>query len=427
MTTGFTRGLSPTRFTLANGSVLLAKQTPTAPAVTISAAFEAGSLYDPQDLPGTSELLASVLDRGTERRSGDLIAEELDGRGVALEMTISRHTLIVSATCLTEDFDPVLDILCDVARRPLIDAVEVSRRRQELITEIRQEDDNPYLRAAASVTSLLYGPDHPYARSQRGRVEAVERITASDLREFHRRRLRPSVLSLAIVGDVEPGLAFARAAAALDDWAAPPAEHVPVPLPLAAGVRRREMVEMPGKSQTDIAYGFTAVRRLDPRHDAYWLMNNVLGEFGIGGRLAANLRERQGMAYYAFSSFDPTVGEGPLLIRAGVDPGNVERAIEAIDAEVRSLGASGPTDSELEESRQYLIGSVPRLLETNRSIAAFLLQAERFDLGLDYDRRLPELLAQVTLDEVRAAAAETLHPDRACIAVAGPMLALRAA
>ena len=71
------------------------------------------------------------------------------------------------------------------------------------------------------------------------------------------------------------------------------------------------MVDLPGKSQSDIAYGFTAIRRLDPRYDAYWVMNNILGQFGLGGRLADNIRERQGMAYYAFSSFDPSVGAGP--------------------------------------------------------------------------------------------------------------------
>ena len=68
-------------------------------------------------------------------------------------------------------------------------------------------------------------------------------------------------------------------------------------------------------------------------------MNNILGQFGLGGRLAENIRERQGMAYYAFSSFDPSLGPGPLVIRAGVDPANVERAIAAIDAEV---GAARP-------------------------------------------------------------------------------------
>jgi zinc protease len=169
-----------------------------------------------------------------------------------------------------------------------------------------------------------------------------------------------------------------------------------------------------------IAYGFTTISRLDPRYYAYWMLNNILGQFGLGGRLADNIRERQGMAYYAFSSFDPAVGEGPLVVRVGVDPKSVDRAVQAIDQEVRGLGEQGPTPLEVEESRAYLIGSIPRLLETNHSIAGFLQSCEQFGLGLDYEQRLPALLEAVTLEEIASAAAEVLWPDRAAVATAGP-------
>jgi zinc protease len=179
-------------------------------------------------------------------------------------------------------------------------------------------------------------------------------------------------------------------------------------------------ISMPGKSQAEIAYGFTTISRFDPRYYAYWVMNNILGQFGLGGRLADNIRERQGMAYYAFSTFDPAIGEGPLVVRAGVDPDNVGRALLAIDTEVRQLGAEGPTEVELEETREYLIGSIPRMFETNPDIASFLQRAEHFNLGLDYDQRLSAYLQSVTMPEVRAAAAQALRPERAAVAVASP-------
>jgi predicted Zn-dependent peptidase len=108
------------------------------------------------------------------------------------------------------------------------------------------------------------------------------------------------------------------------------------------------------------------------------------------------------------------------VIRAGVDPANVARALEAIDAEVGALGRDGATEREFIETRQFLIGSIPRTLENNPSIAVFLTTAEFFGLGLDYDRRLPDLLRAVTIDTVNAAAASVLDPARACVAVAGP-------
>ena len=170
---------------------------------------------------------------------------------------------------------------------------------------------------------------------------------------------------------------------------------------------------MMNKAQADIAYGFTTIVRSDPAYYAYTLMNNALGQYGIGGRLGDSIRERQGMAYYVFSSFDANVVEGPLIVRAGVNPANVDRAIASIDEEIRRMAEEGMTPDELADCKQYLIGSIPRLLETNSAIATFLHTAEFFGLGLDHDLRLPDLLNSVTLDDVRAAAHQTLDTNRA--------------
>lgn len=414
------RGLSPVRERLVNGAVVLAQQTSTAPAVTINASFPAGSASEPDDLPGIASLTGKLLDRGTERRSADRITEELDDRGVALRVKVSRHALVITATCLSEDFPDVLAIVADIARRPAFPEAQLRRRRAEVITGLRQDEDNPFLRAVDALVMVLYGPVHPYGRPFKGTVESVERIERSAIEAFHARWLRPAALSLAIVGDITPAHATHRAEAEFGDWLGAPPPLAIVPAPPASPGRRQQQIDMPGKAQSDIAYGFTAISRLDPRYYTYWMMNNILGEFGLGGRLASSIRERHGMAYYAFSSFEAGLGEAPLVVRAGVDPANVRRAIEAIDAEVRQLGAEGPTPAELEETRQYLVGSIPRLFETNQNIAAFLQSVERFGLGLDYDQRLPALLEAVTLEDVAASAGEVLRPESAAVAVAGP-------
>jgi zinc protease len=177
---------------------------------------------------------------------------------------------------------------------------------------------------------------------------------------------------------------------------------------------------MMNKSQADIAYGFAALRRQDPDYYAALLMNNVLGQYGVGGRLGDSIRERQGMAYYAYSSFDGNVAEGPLVIRAGVAAEHVERALASIDEEVARMARDGISAAELSDAKRYMIGSMPRVLETNTGIATFLLTAEFYGLGLDYDRRVSELINQVTLDDVNAVARRLLAVDRASVVVAGP-------
>jgi zinc protease len=418
--TAATSGLSPVRHVLPNGLVVIVQETAFCPAVTISMAFRAGSVNEPDDLTGLAFFLARVIDRGTRTRSADAIAEALDDRGVALRAVTNRHVLTLSCTCLSEDFDEVLGVVADVARNPVFPEEEIEKRRHEMITAIRQDMDNPGVRASEALQALLYGPEHPYGRPAKGSVETVERLRREHLAAYHAARFAPAGLFIVIVGDVRSADAVARVAAAFSGWDVVAAPERELPHVARTSSRQQAVLDMPDKSQSDIAYGFTSISRLDPAYCQHWVMNNILGQFGLGGRLAENIRERQGMAYYAFSAFDPSLGPGPLVIRAGVDPANVERAIAAIDAEVGAMGREGATERELLETRQFLIGSIPRMLETNQSIATFLQTAEFFGLGMDYDRRLPALLRAVTLEDVRAAAASVLHPERASVAIAGP-------
>jgi zinc protease len=120
------------------------------------------------------------------------------------------------------------------------------------------------------------------------------------------------------------------------------------------------------------------------------------------------------------SSLDATFGPGPFAIHAGVAAANVEKTIASIDAELTAVLEKGFTEQEIDESKSYMTGAIPRQLETNAAIASFLLSVDAFDLGLDYDARLPGLIGAVTKDAADAAAKKLLDPTRATIAVAGP-------
>jgi zinc protease len=413
-------GLAPVRVTLDNGAVVVLKHTATTPAVAIHLAIRAGSICDPPGAAGTTWLLSRVIDRGTARLSAADIAEELDSRGVTLTLNVTRHVMSIVCTALADDFEPVLSLLGDIVIAPSLPDDEIATRKGEVITAIRQDEDNPLVRASETLIERLYPNGHPYGRRTKGSVDVVERITREQLLQLHAERFAPGELSVAVVGDIELSQAQAVVARVFGGWSVPAPRPVPVPPVVPATDRTRIVIPMMNKAQADIAYGFTTIRRNDPRYYAFWLMNNVFGQYAIGGRLGDSIRERQGMAYYVSSSFDANIAEGPLVVRAGVSPGNVDRAVSSIDDEVRRLIGEGISAKELDDSKRFLIGSIPRALETNAAIAAFLQNVEFFDLGFDYDVRLPDLLSAVTLDDANRAARQALDPDRATLVIAGP-------
>jgi zinc protease len=229
-------------------------------------------------------------------RSADAIAEALDDRGVALRVATNRHVPTLSCTCLSEDFSDVLAVVADVARNPVFPQDEIDKRRAETINAIRQDMDNPGIRASEALQAPLCGlrirmDGRPGNDRDRGAVPA------RGSQAYHAARFAPSTLFVVIVGDVRAAEATARVGEAFAGWSAMPLPEREVPPVPPHTAREQVVIEMPDKSQSDIAYGFTSISRLDPTYCNHWVMNNILGQFGLGGRLAENIRERQGMAY----------------------------------------------------------------------------------------------------------------------------------
>ena len=413
-------GLSPRRIALGNGAVFIGKHARATPAVTINLAMRAGSMYDPAEGVGATWLLSRVIDRGTASRSTADIAADLDARGVTVTVSVTLHILSLVCTCLAEDFEPVFSLLGEMLMRPSLPEHEIVTCKGEVITAIRQDQDNPAARSTELLMALLYPGSHPYGRPTKGAIDAVESLTREQLVRLHTARFAPGELTAVVVGDVEVSRAQDLVARVFGEWRAPRPPPIALAAPAPASDRRRLVIPMMNKAQADIAYGFTAIRRADPAWEALRLMTNILGQYALGGRLGDSIRERQGMAYYVSSAVDPDVVEGPLVIRAGVSAVNVDRAVDAIDGELTRLVADGITARELDESRQYLIGAMPCMLETNAGIASFLQTAEFFDLGVDYDLRMPDLLRHVTQDEVHAVVCRIIDPARAALVIAGP-------
>jgi zinc protease len=184
--------------------------------------------------------------------------------------------------------------------------------------------------------------------------------------------------------------------------------------------KKRTRVDLPEKSQSELVVGSAGPFRSEPDFIAAAVGNNILGQFGLMGRIGEAVRERAGLAYYASSSLGSSLGPGPWAVSAGVDPENEDRAIELIFDELRRFSSELVTEEELADVQANLTGRMPLSLESNTGVASRLLHMEKHHLGLDYLRRYRETIKAVTREAVLAAAAKYLALDRLVVAVAGP-------
>jgi len=146
----------------------------------------------------------------------------------------------------------------------------------------------------------------------------------------------------------------------------------------------------------------------------------VLGRMYFMGRFGEKVRDEQGLAYYAYSELHGSYGRGAWLMRAGVNPRNLDKAILSIEAELRRFLDEGPTPQEQADGVTSLLGSLPRQLETNEGAAAVMSEIELYDLGLDYLERYPDIVRALTREQVTEAARRWIDPEHLVSAIAGP-------
>ena len=240
--------------------------------------------------------------------------------------------------------------------------------------------------------------------------------------DFQRRYYGPRGMVLAMVGAVDPARAVEQVAQALGDWQNPAQPEPPAlppwtPLQGIEHPPRGHPRQKPGRSDPGDCRPAAQLPPISwpPR----WATTSS-GSSGMMGRIGDVVREQAGLAYYAYSSLSGGIGPGPWHVSAGVDPANIDQAIDLIRAEIARFVNEPVTAEELADSQANYIGRLPLSLESNAGVAGALLNLERYALGLDYYRRYPDLIRAVTRQDVLDAARHYLHPDRLGIAVAGP-------
>ena len=408
-----------TRRTLPNGVILLTRPNPGSLSVIISGYLLAGAIFEPDDKLGLAGFTALGLMRGTQQHDFLQIYEALEANGASLGLDGGTHSVGFYGHALAEDLDLLTRTLAEAVRQPVFPPDQVERLRNQLLTglAIRAQDTSEV--ASLAFDELVYA-GHPYSRPEDGYPETIRAITRQDLVSFHEKHFGPRGMVISVVGGVDPERAAESVARYLGDWENPTQPEppgLPAVKPVSEIISRR--VNIPGKSEADIVMGVAGPPRKSPDFLAASLGNNILGQFGLGGRIGDSVRERSGLAYHASSSLSGGIGPGPWLFLAGVSPNNLDKTIALMRQEIARFVSEPVSTEELADSQANYVGRLPLSLESNAGVAAALLNLQRYDLGLDYYLRYPNLVNVVTAAEILETAQRYLNPDCLAIATAG--------
>ena len=406
------------RFQLQNGITVLSYSNMESKSLTIIGMLDSGSAWDQPDKLGTANFTASMLMRGNEQLSFQEINNKLESVGANLSFSAGTKNTWFQGRSLVKDFPMLLSLVFGNLTKPVFPEEYISRLRNQLLTSLLIRDQDTQERAAMEFDKVLY-KNHPYGIPVDGYPDSIARIKREDLIKHHN-TYHPHNAILAISGALPFQEIETLVRTLFEQWN--PASEISEPVyPKVEPLPTQTRVHIPieGKSQSDIQMGTLGPSRISPDYYAAFLGNHVLGQFGLYGRIGKSVRNKAGLAYYAFSGLNALPDTGSWEFNAGVNPANVDKTIALIIEEIVRYLDEPLEDEELENSKSHLIGRLPMSLESNAGIANALLSIERFNLGLDYFQNYAERIQSITPAQILEASRRYLDPQKLVIISAG--------
>lgn len=408
------------RLVLDNGITVLARANFNSPSVAIIGSLMVGSLHDQTQQLGLADFVANALMYGTTQLNQTALYDLLESAGASLHINGGTHTTGFNGKCLVEDLPMLLSLCHQILSQPGFPETQIEKLRAMVLTGLALREQDTAEQAGLAFDQLVYA-NHPYSRPDEGYPATVKEFQVEDLARFHQHNYGPNSMSIAVVGGVDPQKAIDQIAAVFENWKNPLQQAPPSLPPLSrllepASVR----VKVADKKQSDLVVGAAGPPREAEEYLAAALGNSVLGQFGMMGRIGETLREKAGLAYYAYSSLSSSLGPAPWTVSAGVNPKNEEKAARLIQKELERITQKPVSENELADSKANFIGRVPLSFESNLGVAASLIHIEKHQLGLDYYQRYADSIQKIRREEVLLAMKSYLSPQGLASAIAGP-------
>lgn len=401
-------GMVPKRTVLNNGMVLLTSEQRALPMVSIELLIDAGSRHEPAAQAGLANLTSKLLTHGTAKRSAVQISETLDFMGASLATGCGEDVATVSMTILKKDLAAGLDLLSEILTETNFPQAEIERQKQAVIASIRARQEDPGAVAATAFAAALF-PKSAYGRPVEGNEVSVKGLQRKSLQDFFARYYRPNGAIIAVVGDVAEQEIVQALNKAMNRWN----KGTPRTAPAAPAVVGKAQALQIKKdlTQANIVLGHNGVVRGNPDYYAIQVMNYILGGGGFSSRAMDSIRNERGLAYSVYSYFAAEKSHGAFQFVMQTRNETADEAIRIAREEIRRLREQPVSEQELNDAKDYLIGSYPLRFDTNRKVASLLAQVEYYGLGLDYPERYAELIRRISREDVARVARQYLHPD----------------
>lgn len=403
---------TPASFELPNGLKVFVVKNTKLPRVTATIALDLDGFVE-GDKAGLADMAGQLLKRGTTTKSKAALDEAVEFLGGSL--STSSQTATVSA--LKTNFPQLMSLMSEVILHPALAKDELEKVRKQTLSGIESSKDDADAISNKVMNRLVYGANHAFGEITT--TKTVNNVTEADVKNFFATYWKPNIAYLVFVGDIEPATAKALAEKNFGAWQRGVVAKANYPKPVLPNQTYVAIVDRPSAVQSVVAVASTVdMVPGAPNAIAASVMNNILGG-GFSGRLFANLREKHGFTYGAYSTLNPNRQVGIFSAEAAVRNEKTDSSVQELLREINIIRNEKVGANELERMKNYLSGGFARSLENPATIANFALNIARYKLPADYYQKYLTNLSSVDADNVQAVAKSLLNPAQMHIVIVG--------
>lgn len=390
------------------------------PFAALEIRFRGGASLDAPDKRGAINLMTGLLEEGAADMDARAFARAVEGLAASISFGVDDDALSVSARFLTENREEAVALLRAAIIEPRFDADAIERVREQVISGIRSDAQDPDALASRAMDQVAFG-DHPYATSLSGTVDSVTALTRDDLVTAHADVLARDRIYIGAVGDITEE----ELAALLDNLLGDlPGTGAPMPPVLSVDIPAGVTVVPFDTPQSVARFAQRGIKQDDPDYFTAIVLNHVLGGGSFESRLMDEVRAKRGLTYGVYS-YLANKDLADIYIGA-VSSANdrIAEAVEVIRAEWAKAAAEGVTAEEVENAKTYLTGAYPLRFDGNGPIANIMVGMQMMGLPIDYIATRNDRVEAVTVEGVKRVAGELLDPEGLHFVIVGQPVGL---
>lgn len=382
------------KYKLSNDAVFLYTPNTSNDIIAMSIYAKGGQLAE--KIPGTANMTASTMLKGTKNYTSLELSQVLEDNGIKIAPSTTADAFAITVLTTKDEYNKTLELLNEIVNNATFDDFEIEKVKSDKLNSIKRNKDVALQQAVEEYRNLIY-KNTPYSISSKVLEKNIPNIKRADIVEYYNNIFNPENIVISVNGNIDKDKTIQE----LNKIFTKKTETTAFNYQNFDGKISRITSPRTNTINMDtetawILLGWQVDGVLKEKEYAtLQVIDSLLGS-GMSSRLFKDLREQEGLAYQLGSGYSPNILRGSFMLYIGTNPATLEKAKKGLFEEIKKLKTEYVGDKELKDAKEKLLGNYVIGLETNLDKASNTGWYEASTRGYEFKDKYEKLINSVT-------------------------------